>query len=340
MPRRYLLTATALGSSLLLAATSCAADAATRDEPQGEPGASTQDHYPLSINNCGTEVTFDAAPTRIALMETAPVPALDALGVLDRTAIRAGDFPAAYYDDELYAQILEIPSLSEDIDASGHLTLNQEEIIAHGPDLVLGLPEGVIPESLADGGATVLEQEILCPNFSEPASFDHIYGELERLGAVFDRGQEAAELIEQLQDRVEVASSAAEEETRTAAVLYPSVGGGPLYAYGTGSMATPQLEALGFTNVFEDVSERVFEVQNEELVGRDPDLLILLYQGGTAGLEEAVTSLPGAETMTAVQQDEILELLFNYVEPATPLSVEGLELIVERFQPTAPENQG
>lgn len=331
-PRSVTCTRVVLGSAALLLVTSCG----SVDAPSGDDFSATADsHYPVSVDNCNTEVNFEAAPERIALMETAPVPALDALGMLDHVVIRAGEFPSDYYDDDLYTEILDVPSLSEDIDASGHLTLSQEEIIAHEPDLVLGLPEGVTDEGLADAGAAVIEQEIYCPGFAEEASFDHVYGELERFGTVFDRATEADELIEELQQRVADVSTAANEETRSAAVLYPSVGGGPLYAYGTGSMAHPQLEALGFTNIFQDASERVFEVQTEELVGRDPDVLILLYQGDSDGVAEAVTALPGAETMTAVQEDKVLPLLFNYTEPATPLSVEGLELMAERFQSEA-----
>ena len=65
---------------------------------------------------------------------------------------------------------------------------------------------------------------------------------------------------------------------------------------------------------------------------RDPDVLILLYQGEEAGVEETIASLPGAESMTAVQEDQIHTQLFNFTEPATPLSVKGLELISENFR--------
>ena len=41
-------------------------------------------------------------------------------------------------------------------------------------------------------------------------------------------------------------------------MLYPSVGGGPLYTYGAASMVTAQLDALGIENVFAGTAERVF----------------------------------------------------------------------------------
>ena len=108
-------------------------------------------------------------------------------------------------------------------------------------------------------------------------------------------------------------------------------------------MAHPQLQAAGFENVFGDVEDRVFEVQAEELVARDPDVLILLYQGSVDGgaavgapagqapdsITRLITDMPGAESMTAVQDEEIYAHLFNFTEPASPLTIDGLELIAE-----------
>src|SRR5690606_9217266 len=111
---------------------------------------------------------------------------------------------------------------------------------------------------------------------------------------------------------------------RTAAVLFPTVGGGTGYAYGNKSMAHPQLEAAGFTNVFGDVDERVFEVTLEQLIDRDPAVLVLLYvDGDPEAVKDAIVNLPGADALTAVQNDDILVQLFNFTEPPTPLSVDG-----------------
>lgn len=287
----------------------------------------------VTVTSCGHRVTFDAAPERVILLETAPVTILDGLGVMDRVIARAGDFPAGYYSAELARQIQDIPSLSDDLDASGHLMLSQEEVVAQEPDLALGLPDGVTREGLGDAGVAVLEQELYCPHPAHQADFTTLWAEIERLGAVFRTAEEASTLITELQDRIAEVENSDEvrQESRTAAVLYPSVGGGPVYAYGTGSMAHPQLEAVGLENVFADVSERVFEVQTEELVDRDPEVLILLHQGEPAGVAEAVTSLPGADTVRAVEQDQVIVQRFNFTEPASPLTVEGLERITEEL---------
>ncbi|GAA4898048.1 iron complex transport system substrate-binding protein [Stackebrandtia albiflava] len=288
--------------------------------------------YPVTVENCGTEVVFPQAPERVVLLESAPVTILDGLGVLDRVVSRAGSFAPEYYSDDLNARISEIPALSEDIDAAGHLMLSQEVVMAEEPDLVLGLPDGMTREGLADAGANVLIQDVYCTEDVAPTTFDTLYSQIETYGRIFDRQGQSADLVDSLRDRVAAVTEAtADAPERTAAVLYPTVGGGPLYTYGTASMAQPQLEAAGFTNVFADSSQRVFEVSVEELIDRDPDVLILLGQGDLSGLAGEITALPGADSLRALADDQVLVQSFNFTEPPSPLAVDGLERIVERF---------
>ncbi|MGH3902026.1 MAG: hypothetical protein ACRDTA_27990 [Pseudonocardiaceae bacterium] len=42
-------------------------------------------------------------------------------------------------------------------------------------------------------------------------------------------------------------------------------------------------------------------------------------------------SLPGVASLTAVRNDDILVMKFDYMDPPTPLSVEGLEKVAEAF---------
>ncbi|AWB86324.1 ABC transporter substrate-binding protein [Mycetocola zhujimingii] len=315
---------------LALALTGCAAPVtAAHDSTRAGDGTTT---YPLTIENCGETVTFDQAPERIVLLESAPATILDGLGVLDRVVSLAGPFPDEYYDSGLAGRIDAIDTLSDRIDAAGHLTISAEVVLAQEPDLVLGLPDGLTRTGLLDGGSNTLVQPVYCPTGVEDTSFDSLYEQIEIYGQIFDRNDEAQELVADLKARVtDVESATADAPERTAAVLYPSAGGGPLYAYGRASMSQPQLEAAGFTNVFDDTPERVFEVSIEELIDRDPDVLILLYQGDDGGVEDEVRTLPGSDALRALTESNVLVQLFNFTEPPSPLSVVGLERIVERF---------
>src|SRR5690349_14709255 len=100
--------------ALVLLPTACA----PADEAAASAGASGEG-FPVTVPNCGVDVTFDAAPERVALLESAPVTILHGLGVLDRAVLRAGAFPDEYYDAETNAAIAGVESLGEDLDESG-----------------------------------------------------------------------------------------------------------------------------------------------------------------------------------------------------------------------------
>lgn len=311
--------------ALVLLATACA--------PAEEAAPSSGEGFPVTVRNCGVDVTFDAPPERVALLESAPVTILHGLGVLDRAVLRAGAFPDEYYDAETNAAIAGIESLGEDLDESGHLQISQEVIIAQQPDLVMGLPDGITRESLSGSDIDALVQPVYCPDGVDATTFDDVYEQVETYGRIFDRNDEAAKLVADLRERVTaVEESAKGRPERTAAVLFPTVGGGSGYAYGNRSMAHPQLAAAGFTNVFGDIDERVFEVTTEQLIAADPDVLVLLHVDGDPGdVKNALVALPGADGLRAVRNDDVLVQLFNFTEPPTPLSMNGLERIADRF---------
>jgi iron complex transport system substrate-binding protein len=321
--------------TLLLAGGLTACGSSGDDSAAGETTSADSDGaYPVTVQNCGADVTFDAEPERAVLLKSASVPYLHDLGVMDRITARAGAYPDEYYDEATRAELAKIPMLTDKVDSGGHLQISKEIVIGQEPDLVLGQVENLSRKTLGAVGIPLLEEPALCDDkgATQP-TFDDIYDQLETYGKVFDRPEQARTAIADLKTRLaDIEAGVDTTSGRTAAVLYPTVGGGTTYAYGTRSMADPQLEAAGFENVFGDVDERVFEVTLEELLGRDPDVLVLLYSDGDpAAVAKAVTDLPGAEKLTAVRNGDVMTQLFNFTEPPTPLSVDGLERIVERF---------
>ena len=315
----------ATAALVLTTTTACGADAGN-DTEAAEGG------FPVTIENCGAEVTFDAPPERVVMLKSSAVPYLHALGVMDKVVARAGDYPADYYDAATRAELDDIPLLTDEMDTSGHLQISKEVVIAEQPDLVLGEVDNLSRDTLGAVDIDLLEEPAMCPEGVDDPGFDDVYSQLEAYGRVFDKQDEAAQAVADLRKRVTDLETEKVGNGRTAAVLYPTVGGGVTYAYGTRSMAHPQLEAAGFEDVFADVDERVFEVSTEDLLERDPDVLILLHNAGDpAMVEESITRLAGAEDLTAVRNGDVMAQLFNFTEPPSALSVDGLERIIDRF---------
>lgn len=83
---------------------------------------------------------------------------------------------------------------------------------------------------------------------------------------------------------------------------------------------------LGLRNVFGDVDKRLIEPSIEEIVDRDPDVIILLLQGTQTpqSVREALRTRPELQNVTAVENDDIIVLPSGFILPS-PTAVEGLE---------------
>ncbi|BAU95976.1 zinc ABC transport system substrate-binding protein [Corynebacterium suranareeae] len=302
--------------SLALGLTACGTE--TNAESQG-----------ITVENCGDSVTFNHTPEHIALMKSAAVPTLNALGVLDRVVAKAGAFPDDYYDTDLAEKVAEIPTLSNKMDASGHVLISKEVVVAANPDIVLGETDTINRASMASSNIPVIEEPAFCGSIDGDVSFDDVWSQISTYGTIFDKESEADAYISTLQKRVTELSSRVHDDGKTVAILYPTIGGGVTYAYGSGSMANPLVEKAGLHNVFGDQSERVFEITAEELISRNPDYILVLHSDGNP--EDYVTelsNLQGANALTALQENKVLPLLLNFAEPPTPLAVDGLEKLI------------
>jgi len=163
-------------------------------------------------------------------------------------------------------------------------------------------------------------------NVDGDVTFEDVYGDLELYGRLFGTGDEAARVIADMRERV----SAVEQDTGQgaplkAAVLWP--GGGVPYGYGNSSMTHTMLGSLGLTNVFADVSGFGREISKEELIDRNPDVIVL-YLFGEDPTEEisALKALPGIAEVTAIREDHIMALQSTFLRPSAGV-VDGLEMM-------------
>lgn len=294
----------------------------------------TQEDAATGVRNCGTTVSFDAPPENVTLLKSAAVPTLEHLGVLDRVRNKAGVFPTTYYDDATNAALAAVPSITDRLNPEGHVEVSQEDVVATGADLVLGSTDTVNAQTLASSGIPLIEEPAFCGALEGPATWDDAWDQIRLYGTVFDRSAEADSYISELQDRLADLPTSSGDAPLKVAVLYPTPGGGTTYAYGAGSMATPVVEAAGGTNVFADADDRLFEVSAEELVDRNPDVIIALHStetgpdGGDA-MVDAVNALPGIDRTTAGRKHQVMPLMLNYAEPPTPLAVDGVEKVAD-----------
>ena len=301
------------------------------EQPEAVTQTTSNDSsFPLTFTNCGKEFTLDSPPERVMLMEAAAPSLLFAAGAMDRVIARIEDFPEEYYTDDELAVLKNIPALIEaEHTSTGGVEVSREAIIKFNPDIVIGYDTATIThDTLADVGIQLYVMPPFCDNPPTP-SFESITEEVRFYGKLFGTTETANANAAALEAKVASAADAPVAEGKTAAALYVSSDGSAIYAYSSLGMVHPLMEALGMTNVFAELSERVPEVSIEEVIGRNPEILVLLYEDAGLGLtpEEIialVTELPGADSITAVEQGNVYPLLFNFAEPPTPLVVQGL----------------
>lgn len=287
------------------------------------------------VDNCGTIVSFDAPPENVTLLKSAAVPTLQRLGVLDRVRTKAGVFPAAYYDQATNNALAAVPSITDKLNPEGHVQVSREEVVATGADLVLGATDTVNARTLASSHIPLIEEPAFCGSLEGTATWDDAWDQIRLYGTVFDRSQQAEDYVSELQARLATLSETRPDQQKPRiAVLYPTTGGGTTYAYGAGSMATPVVEAAGGENVYADQPDRIFEVTAEDLVDRDPDVIIALHstESGPDGPEAVTTAthdLPGIDRTAAGRHDRVLPLMLNFAEPPTPLAVDGVEQVAD-----------
>lgn len=287
----------------VLALTGCAA----------APGASSPSPTPVArvtIENCGTEVAFDAAPERVVTIKSSTTESLLALGVGDRivgTAFQDGPVP-----DRWAEAAASLPSISDEVPS-------EEVVLELQPDLVFGGWEsnfsaegaGERPELASLGVATYVAPSA-CRAVGQPGklTFDDVFGDIEELASIFR--VDATDLL--AEQRATLASIEPVGDGRTA-LWYSSGSDTPYVGAGLGA---PQLvlETVGLTNIAEDVDATWAPLNWEAVVAADPDVIVLVDAAWNSAETkiERLESNPATANLGAVRNGRYLILPFAATE--------------------------
>ncbi len=294
------LLAAVCAAAALAAVTACSGidDTASTGADDGTAVGGGATEYPLTIDNCGREVTFEAPPEKVVIMNGASVGEVESLLVL-------GLEGAILANVQSYG-LSEDPAMVERIAAlpDGGLTTNEnfdvpaEQMLALEPDLVIstaasgfdpaygfssrdelaavGADSLIHPANCALGAAdaTAEQQEAF-----ENAGVEDSFAFLRLLGRVFDVQDRAEEVVADLSasiDAVEVAVEGAERPT--ALIVFPGMAmmnANGLPAVMSGGIFDDVLERSGTVNAFAGDTEVTASLSQEQLAAADVDLLVV-----------------------------------------------------------------
>lgn len=310
--------------TLLLAG--CAATPAASDDPA--PSETTA-AFPLTIDNCGTEVTFDAAPERVVTIKSTSTEMMLALGVGDRivgTAYQDGPVPEEWAD-----AASGIPSLAPKMP-------NEESVLALEPDLVYSGWESAFSPDAAGArdeletlGVASYVQPAACQSAEQPAKldFDEVFREIEEAGAIFGVPDVAADIVAEQREQLAGIETASGSPT---ALWWSSGTDTPYVGAGIGA---PELllETAGFANIASDVDATWAPLGWEAIIAADPDVIVLVDSDWNSAQHKMdyLAQNPATAAMTAVKEQRYIVVPFAASE-AGVRSVEAAVSIAEQWR--------
>lgn len=323
--------APALPVLLLLGA--CSSGTAAGGDPTGdaEPapsGTAASTTYPLTLDDCGFDVTFDAAPERVVTIKSSTTEMLLALGLGDR--IVASAFADGPVPESLADAAAEVPAVAEPMSDE---VPGAEAVLETEPDLVYAGWESNLTadgagdrETLARLGVATYVSPAACkePGYMpDPLTFDDVFGEITEVGTIFDAQDAAADLVSEQRATLD---GVARDERGLTALWYSSGTDIPYVGAGIGA---PQMimDAVGLENVAGDVRDTWTSYAWEEAVAADPDVLVLVDAAwNTAASKiERLESNPATAEMTAVREGRYLTIPF----PATEAGVRTVDAVMD-----------
>ncbi|HEX6956250.1 MAG TPA: putative F420-0 ABC transporter substrate-binding protein, partial [Agromyces sp.] len=303
----------------LLAA--CAPGATAGDGTDAATDAAASGH-PLTIDSCGTEVTFEQAPERVVTIKSSTLELLLALGLEDRVV------GAAFTDGPVPE---EYTGAAEDIEILSDRVPSQEATLAAEPDLVFAGWESNLTAEGAGDRATLEQLGVhtyvapaACQGDGyrpDPLTFDGVFAGFEEAGAIFGVTDAAAELVAEQQAALDAIEPS---DAGLTALWYSSGDDQPFVGAGTGA---PQMimEAAGLENVVAEVRDSWTSLSWEAVVDANPDVIVLVDAAwNTAESKiEKLEANPATAAMPAVQQGRYVIVDF----PATEAGVRNVDAV-------------
>lgn len=294
-----------LGCLVMAVLASCAADSTESDSPSGEG-------FPMTVVNCGTEVTIEQPPERVVTIKSTSTELLLALGAGDRIIAQA--FQDGPVPDEWAATAENIETLSDQVPS-------QEVVLEQEPDFVFAGWESNLEadaagdrETLARLGVANYVAPSACQTADQPEkmTYDLLFDHFTELGEILGVPEAAEELIAEQSAELE---QVPQVEDDTTALWWSSGEDTPFVGGGIGA---PQMvmDALGLENILGEVDETWTSIGWETIVDADPDVIVLVdadWNTAEAKIETLQSSSATAE-MTAVREERFVSVPFPAAE--------------------------
>ncbi|WP_037364019.1 putative F420-0 ABC transporter substrate-binding protein [Nakamurella lactea] len=248
--------------------------APTGASPSGTAGPpAAQAGFPVTIDNCGTQVTVDAPPQRILAIKSTSLELLLALGVGDRVVGQA--FVDSPVPAQWTAAAGKIPVISDQAPAQEPVLELEPDLIVAGWESNLAADTAGKRDTLAAKGIASYVSPAACKEKQyQPAKLTYqlLFDEFAELGRLLGVSDKAAALIAQQQQLLTTVQKA---KAGTTALWWSSGTDTPYVGAGIGA---PQMvmDAAGLTNIAADVKDTWTSLGWEPIIAANPDVIVLV----------------------------------------------------------------
>lgn len=310
--------ATALTAILL---TGCGQDEAkpTGNETPATETGQEESQFPLSVTDVtGNEITLEEPPTAIVSMIPSNTEILYALG-LDEEIVGVSDFDN--YPEEAATK-----------EKIGGVEFNVEKIISLDPDLVLAHQSAL---GTWDAGLTQLRDAgIQVYTVTNAETFDATYETIEEIGKVTDTSDEANQIVSDMKAKVqEVQEKTATVESKKK-VLVEISPEPEIYSPAGNTIMNEMLTLINAENVVGDL-EGWIKMDPEEIVKRNPDVILTTYGAYTPDSTNSVLNRNGFADVTAIKNKAVTDVDADITGRMGPRLAEGLEVLAKAIYPEA-----
>ncbi len=321
----------ALASTATPASTEVPADTATPVAPTAEPTAvpttaptATQAPaaegavFPLTVtDSLGREVTIPSKPARLISLAPSVTEILFAVGAGDQVV---GVTSFCNYPAEATTR--------EVVGGFDPNTISVEKIVSLKPDLVF--VEDIIHQPIIDA-----LDKLHIPVVAVAArTVAGVYDNITFVGQVTGHPAEAAQVVTSMQDRINaVATRLANLPTSDRPTVFWEMWDEPLMTTGPNTFTSQIIELAGGVNIFADVTQDYPQVSLEEVVSRNPAVIMSADTHGDKLSVEQVAQRPGWANIDAVKNNRIYLLNGDIVSRAGPRLADAVEAAARALHP-------
>lgn len=297
-------------------------------------------NYPVTIENNGTTITYEAAPERVVVLSYTTAEVMAALGLEDKIVALA---PSMNRIDEVMDEykdvIAEIPVFDEAGMTNGVPSL--ETVLSVEPDFVYGSFFSFFPvncgaaEDYINNGIGIYAAD---STWEKEKSLENLYTEIENIGMIFGVEDRAAEIVEDMRAREQaVLDAVADVEKVPVFVFDYDNGDGTYLSTGSTAYASVLVEAAGGANVFADVEDSYATVASEEIISRNPQSVICISYYTEDDGQKKIDTMKESDDfkdVDAIINDSFLSLSgLAFGASAGMQSLDSLEAIAQFLHP-------